>query len=736
MFADLVAGLVVFLVALPLCLGIAVASGAPPISGIIAGLVGGIVVGALSGSHTSVSGPAAGLTAVVLAQLEILGSFEAFLLAVMFAGVLQLGLGLARAGILTTFVPTSVIKGLLAAIGIILIRKQFFLVFGHSANPEQPRFTDYFTPYFLEEVVTVNAGALVIGVISLGVLLLWMFWDRLKDTKMPAPLVVVVLGLALGGLFEVVGGDMYVRTAYLVHIPAAEGWDGFLGLWSTPDWSAWNNKDVYIGAATIAIVASIESLLNLEAVDRLDPQQRSSPPNRELLAQGAGNIVAGLLGGIPVTSVIIRGSVNVHSGGQSKRSAVFHGFLLLGAIVALASLLNRIPLSCLAAILLVTGFRLASPKLIKKMWNDGWDQFVPFAATVVAIVGIDLLKGFGIGMLVALGFIMARQSRRPVRRIVEKHLSGEVMHIELPDQVSFLNQMSLEQVFNDIPRGSRVLLDAKHTEYIDPDVLAMIHDYRDVKAPARQIKLTMVGFHERYEEDKGAEVQHVDLSVRELQDLSPTKALEALRAGHERFVAGQRINHDPEAQHSGPVSHRPLATVLSCTDGRVPPEVIFDAGPGDLLGVRVAGAVLGPQVLGSLEYGCIVGGSPLILVLGHTHSKVIDAAFSESSDDENGERGEHLLELLQHVNDHTELDDEQLAGATMVQRISRIDTAAARAVRAVVAEIPAYSSAIRRLVDAGELAIVGVVYDIESGVVEFMDVERPPDEPESDSDAR
>ncbi|MCP9456115.1 MAG: SulP family inorganic anion transporter, partial [Nitrospira sp.] len=409
--ADMRAGLVVFLVALPLCLGIALASGAPLMSGLLAGIVGGIVVGAVSGSHTSVSGPAAGLTAVVAAQITALGSFETFLLAVAVAGLIQIGLGLARMGFIAAFFPSSVIKGLLAAIGAILILKQIPHVLGHDVDPEgemsffQPDQETTFSE-LLGLFSDFQLGASVIGLLSLAVLVMWDRWKPLKESLVPAPLVVVMLGIGIGLWFEHLGDPWLITSSHFVQVPIAEDLRGFLSLLSPPAFSQWGNPAVYTAALTIAVVASLETLLNIQAVDKLDPRQRTSPPNRELLAQGVGNVVSGLIGGLPVTSVIVRSSVNVMAGGKTKRSAIIHGVLLLVAVPLIPTWLNKIPLSSLAAILLVTGVKLASPALVKQMWNEGRSQFFPFVVTVVAIVLTDLLTGILIGLATAIGFIL------------------------------------------------------------------------------------------------------------------------------------------------------------------------------------------------------------------------------------------------------------------------------------------------------------------------------------------
>src|SRR5262245_59934763 len=418
---DLMAGLIVFLVALPLCLGVALASGAPLLSGVLSGIVGGVLVGLLSGSHTSVSGPASGLATIIAAQIASLGSFQTFLLAVVLAGLIQVGLGIARAGFVAAYFPSSVIKGLLAAIGVLLILKQAPHVVGHDPDPvgdmafDQPDQENTFTE-LVRTFGDLHPGAAVIGLLSVALLVLWDRSKRLKKSPVPAPLVVVLLGVGLGLLFRSLGGPWLIESSHLVQVPVPETLAGFLGFLQSPNFAQWRNPAVYTAALTLAAVASLETLLNLEAVDRLDPKQRSSPPSRELIAQGAGNLVAGLVGALPVTSVIIRSSVNINSGGQTKRSAIFHGLLLLLCVALLPAYLNLIPVSCLAAILLVTGIKLASPRLFRQMWSEGRYQFFPFIITVAAIVFTDLLIGVLIGLMVSLSFILHSNVRRPLRR--------------------------------------------------------------------------------------------------------------------------------------------------------------------------------------------------------------------------------------------------------------------------------------------------------------------------------
>ena len=339
----------------------------------------------------------------------------------------------------------------------------------------------------------------MIGVVSIGLLFVWDKWKPLKNSGVPAPLIVVLLGVGMSWLFRELGGSWVIAESHLVQVPVADSVTGFLAFLQWPDFSQWTNQSVYIAAVTIAAVASLETLLNLEAVDKLDPQRRASPPSRELVAQGFGNVVAGFIGGLPMTSVIVRSSVNINAGGKTKLAAITHGIFLLVSVISLPAWLNTIPLSCLAAILLVTGIKLVSPALLKQMWSEGRYQFIPFAVTIAAIVLTDLLIGILIGLAVSIGFILTSNMRRPMRRFVEKHLGGDVVHIELANQVSFLNRAALSSVFDEARHGGAYLLDARSTDYIDPDVLDLIRDFTEHTGPARGVKVSLLGFRSRYQ---------------------------------------------------------------------------------------------------------------------------------------------------------------------------------------------------------------------------------------------
>jgi len=727
--ADAISGTVVFLVALPLCLGVALASGAPLFSGILAGIVGGIVVGSLSGSNTSVSGPAAGLTAIVAVQLKTLGSFEAFLLAVVIAGLIQIGLGIARAGFIAAFFPTSVIKGLLAAIGAILILKQIPHVLGHDADPEgemaffQPDQENTFSELsrLLENL---HPGAALIGILSILVLVLWERSPRLKKSIVPAPLIVVVFGIAADQFFQSLGGRWPIEAGHSVQVPVAETLAGFVNFLTLPDFNQWANPAIYSAAITLAIVASLETLLNLEATDKLDRRQRTSPPSRELLAQGVANSLGGLIGAIPVTSVIVRSSVNINSGAKTKLSAIFHGVLLLVCVVALPAYLNLIPLSCLAAILLVTGAKLASPALLKQMWSEGRYQFIPFAVTLVAIVLTDLLIGIGIGMAVSLAFILNSNLRRPLRRTLEKHIGGEVLHIELANQVSFLNRAALDKALRGLPRGSHVLLDAKHTDYIDPDILSLIREFKERAAPVRGVQVSLRGFRNKYQLQD--DIKFVDYSTRELQgQMTPTQVLRLLKDGNERFRSGHPLTRDLGRQLDATAKgQHPLAVVLSCIDSRSPMELIFDLGLGDIFSVRVAANVISRKALGSMEYACAVAGAKLVLVVGHTQCGAVTAAVELASLSVGAEEAtgcQNLEPIVREIQSSFDVATASgLAAACAAEKAAYIDGVARENVRRSVRLITQKSTTIKRQVDEGRVVVVGAMYDISSGRIELL----------------
>lgn len=726
---DITASIAVFLVALPLCLGIALASNAPLFAGLISGIVGGIVVGILSGSHKSVSGPAAGLTAIVAAQIAALGSFEAFLAAVVIAGAIQVLMGTFRLGFIASFFPMSVIKGLLAAIGLILILKQIPHVFGHDADAEgemsfeQPDHENTFTE-LLATLSDILPGAALIGIVSVLFLMAWDKVKALKKLPVPSALIVVVLGVGINLLLRKMGHAWEVKASHLVQVPVAKDFQAFLGFLQFPGVEHFSNPLVFKAAITVALVATLETLLNLEAVDKIDPDQRQSPPNRELVAQGAGNLIAGLIGGLPMTSVIVRSSVNINAGGKTKLSAILHGVLLIVCVVTLPHWLNEIPLSALAAILIVTGFKLASPKLFKEMWSEGAPQFLPFIITIAAIVFTDLLTGVLVGLGVSILFILHSNLRRPLRRVMEKHAMGDVLRIELANQVSFLNRAALEKVFYSVPRGGRVLIDARGTDFIDPDIRDLLSDLRDKTAPARGIEVSFIGMKDHNFFDDY--VQFIDFTSREVQSgLNPQSVLEILQAGNQRFLAGERIQRDFGRQVAATAAGQfPMAAVLGCIDSRAPAEMVFDLGLGDIFSARVAGNIATSELLGSLEYACAVVGAKLVVVLGHTSCGAVNAAVDllaaakkASEATPCGNLDGLVTEIQQAINPATlKKSDAWAPGekAAYTNEISRLN------VIRTIKTIRQRSATLDKLVLEGKIAIVGALYDVTSGEVSFF----------------
>lgn len=478
---DVPASIVVFLVALPLCLGVALASKTPLFSGLIAGITGGIVVGLFSRSHLSVSGPAAGLTAIVATAMTTLPSYQAFLVAVVLCGVLQLAFGFLKAGIVGDYVPSSVIKGMLAAIGLILILNQVPHLLGDDSQFEvdesiQQQGKGNIFSNFINAFTNINTSAFIIGG---SCLLLHFVWEKIVAGKdgflklVPAPLLVVLLGMGIQFLFTATGVSSPLEGNHLVRIPEAGSFSEFISFFTMPDWSQLTNTSVLSTAVVLALVASLESLLSIEAVDDLDPYQRVTPTNRELKAQGVGNIVSGLFGGLPVTSVIVRSSANVNAGARTKMSTIYHGILLLLSVALIPFVLNMIPKAALAAILIYTGYKLAKPSLFKMFFKKGWNQFLPFVITIIAILVTDLLKGVVIGIVIGLAFILYSNFRSAVLLVSD----GQKYLIRLRKDVSFLNKPIVKRTLEEVPENAYVLIDASRADFIDKDIIEVIEDF-------------------------------------------------------------------------------------------------------------------------------------------------------------------------------------------------------------------------------------------------------------------
>ena len=495
---DLPASVVVFFVALPLCLGIALASGAPLFSGLIAGIIGGIVVGALSGSKIGVSGPAAGLAAIVLTAIGALGGYENFLVAVVLGGVIQLVFGFLKAGIIGYYFPSSVIKGMLTGIGIIIIFKQIPHFFGYDADPEGDfAFFQMDGENTISELGniagSISIGATLIGLLALGILILW---SNVLSKKgkifqlIQGPLVAVAGGIIY--FLSTQGTEFGISAEHLVSVPVPDSVDSFIGQFAFPNFAAITNPAIWVTAFTIALVASLETLLCVEATDKLDPDKNVTPTNRELLAQGTGNILSGLIGGLPVTQVIVRSSANIQSGGKTKMAAIIHGFLLLISVILIPTLLNKIPLSVLAAILLVVGYKLAKPSTFKAMWSAGWKQFVPFIVTVVGIFFIDLLWGIGLGLAVGIVVVLFKSYKNSHFLHKEDKSNGvQKMKMTLAEEVTFFNKGAILKELDNLPENSYLELDVRKTRFLDNDIIEILEDFAG-KAKARNIDIKLI----------------------------------------------------------------------------------------------------------------------------------------------------------------------------------------------------------------------------------------------------
>lgn len=519
---DIMAGLIVFLIALPLCLGIAQASQGqgldpskqvPLFSGIIAGVIGGIIIGFFSKSTFSVSGPAAGLVAIVVGAMTELKAFDVFLCAVVLSGVFQFILGIAKAGTFANFFPSSVIEGMLAGIGLTIIFKQLRDAVGYTEGRvgmfDGERGMDLNILTGLAD--NIHWGAVTITLICLGILILWTTKPFRKLQMIPAGLVVVIVGTLLNVLFHNISGTMHLDDDYLVQLAVPTSASEFFAQFTLPDFGGFANPLVWQYGLIIAVVASIETLLCIEATDKLDPLKRNTSGNKELIAQGIGNVTSGLIGGLPITSVIVRSSANINAGARSKMSTIIHGVLLFGCVAAIPSILNMIPKSALAAILIFTGYRLARPAIFVHMYKVGRTEFIPFVVTAVAVAlpFLGLLKGVGLGMIISIFYLLRANTRIPYyyRRIQAK--DQDVITLELAQEVSFLNKGSIKKTLDGFPEGSTVVIDATGSEYIDYDVLEEIREFYTIKAPTKHITVSLVGFRNEYKIPEGTSVRYL-----------------------------------------------------------------------------------------------------------------------------------------------------------------------------------------------------------------------------------
>lgn len=717
---DFIAAIVVFLVAIPLCLGIALASNAPLFSGILSGIIGGIIVGTLSGSQVSVSGPAAGMAAVVVAALVQLGDFNTFLLALILAGLLQIIIGIFKAGFIADYVPTNVIQGLLCAIGILLIIKQLPLAFTLSSDLGELKrhlleTTEGFSVSPLYELANhINNGAVVISIVSLAILI---YFNKTKNAickMIPGPIVVVVAGIILNEIFLFSDSSLVQKSPQLVNIPAQDGIQGLIAQLQAPNWGAWTNPKVYLYAVILATVASLETLLNIKAGERLDKKHRYCSKDKELFAQGVGNMIAGFVGAIPITSVIVRTSVNIQAGSKTKMSAILHGIFILVAVALLPWALNKIPLSSLAMILIYTGYKLTNPGIYLNIYKQGFDRFIPFIATIIAIVMLNLLAGILIGLLIGAFYVLKTNSQTRFDIIKEMYPTGVTNRLILPQQATFLNKASLVAELDTIPRNSQLIIDARYSSFIDKEIIELLEFFKNEQAPHKQISLNLIGFKEHY--DIHDYIDFINVTTFDVQSmLEPSQVLNILKEGNERFLDDTRIHRSLkiDIKHTASTQH-PIAVVLGCIDSRVPVETIFDMSFGDLFCTRIAGNVISDDVLASMEFACHVAGAKLIVVLGHTRCGAIQAACNHVDEGHNISK---LLNKIQPaiVAEKITQDNRTSENKSFVNNVTELNVAN------TLQHIYNESDILRKLTDEDQIALVGAIYDVNTGKVHFKD---------------
>lgn len=714
---DIVAAIVGFLVAIPLCLGISLASGVPLFSGLLSGIIGGIVVGSISGSQISISGPAAGMAAVVVTSIAQLGDFNGFLLALALAGCLQILMGVFKAGFIADYVPTNVVQGLLCAVGILLIIKQLPLAFTHSAdfNELKTHLLETTEGITLSPLLAIknhiNSGATCITFISLLILI---YFNNTKNKLLkdiPAPIIVVIVGVFLNELFLWMDSNLIQDSPQLVNIPNTNGLHEFFSQLQFPDWNSWVNPQVYLYALILSVAASLEALLNFKGGEKLDKKKRHSSSNQELIAQGVGNLTAGIFGGIPITAVVVRTSINIESGAKTKISTILQGLFILLAIMLLPTALNKIPLCSLAAILIYTGYKLNKPSFYYKIYCQGSDRFIPFLITVISIIAFNLLVGIIIGLVCSLFYILKNSSLARIDIIKEIYPKGETGRLILPQTMTFLNKASLVAELNSIPKYSRLIIDARHTQFIDKEILELLKDFRDEQAPSKQIALNLTGFKDQY--DIHDYIDFINVTTYDVQsNLSPAEVLKILHEGNQRFLLDTRIHrtNQIDVKLTAKMQH-PIAVVLGCIDSRVPIETVFDMSLGDMFCIRIAGNVINDDILASIEYACKVVGAKLILVLGHTRCGAIQSACD---DIKQGHITQLLAKIKPAIAAETITDTNRNGQNTsFVNQVTKLNVAN------TLKEIYLKSPILRDMIDENQIGMAGAVYNVQSGHVEY-----------------
>ena len=713
---DFPAGVAVFLITVPLSLGIALASGAPLFSGLITGIIGGLVVAPLSGSALGISGTAAGLSLIVLPAIQNMG-FSAFLLAALFAGILQIIMGLVKAGVIAYYIPSSVSSGMLCGVGIIIVLKQIPHAVGYDLDYEGDFSffqTDNYSSFseLFHMFGNVHPGAMLIALVSLLIILLWElpFLAQKRFVQLlPAPLVAVLISVLLNEIFTANLPAIVLNELHLVSIPVVENLSTLMQQLHFPDFSERANPQIYIVGFTLALVASLETLLSVEAVDKLDPHKRITPSNQELIAQGVGNICSALLGGLPMTQVIVRSSLNVQAKAKTKSASIINGGLLLVTVLFMPQMLNKIPLASLAAILIVVGYKLATQETFKTIYRSGWNQFLPFSATVLGLIFTNILFGILIGLIIAL-FAILLENYKSSSYFKAMQIGNKTI-IRLSEHVSFLNRANLQETLQALPAHSEVVIDATRSTFIDYDIYEIIQNFK-AESHHKHIKIileNMRGF------GSLPPIEAVRSHTYDSQKaLTPDQILELLKEGNERFVNNLKSNRNLLEQVNDTSDGQfPIAIILSCMDSRTSVELIFDLGLGDVFSARIAGNIVNDDILGSMEFACKLAGSKLIVVLGHTHCGAIKGAVNNAQLD-------HLTGLLEKIKPAIDCVKQDLAHDSYIDKDTMIQKVANKNVQLIVNRIREQSNIIAAMEQAGEIAVVGGMYDIETGIVNFF----------------
>ncbi len=716
---DFLASIVVFLVAIPLCLGVALAAGAPIYSGLISGIAGGMIVGILSRSQLSVSGPSAAIVAIIISALSQLQHYESVLLAIFLAGFLQVLAGYKKCGFFADYIPNNVIQGMLSAIGLLLIIKQIPLAFTITKNfgELQEVLVDSAEGFGFHPLMSltfhINSGGVILSLLSLGIML---YVEKSKSTLLqffPGAIIVVILGSLINLWFIDHKSIFAQHVPLLVNIPQ---YDSLAHIWHTlakPDWSQWLNPNVYLYAGLIAAVISLETLMNISATEKVDPRHQTIDKDRELLAQGVGNMAAAIFGGIPLSSVIVRTSVNIQSKAKTKVSTIVHGLFLLLSFCFIPHILNQIPLCILSSILIFTGYKLTKPKIYQTMYQQGMNRFLPFIVTLLGIVCFNLLLGIIVGLITHLFFILRSGSQVRIDIIQEVYPTGITNRLVLPQQTTFLNKASLIAELNTIPKDSQLIIDARFTEFMDKEIIEFIQEFKEEQAPQKNISLNLIGFKDHYAIHD--HINFINVTTYDAQSiLTPEDVLDILKQGNQRFLKDQIIHRSNmmDIQHTAKTQH-PIAVVLGCIDSRVPVETIFDMTFGDLFCIRIAGNVVNDDILASIEYACHVVGAKLIVVLGHTGCGAINAACHDFKEG-------HITQLLHKIKPaiHVQEQHSKTINQKFIDNVTHLNIANS------ITEITHKSTILNQLLQSEKIGIVGAVYDVNSGKVQFSNYEK------------